>query len=96
MGLYDGAEACKLVGIHLLLQLKQQLPNQNIRLYRDDDLAIINGSPRNTKNLNKQICKISNNNKLQITIEAKSKLYQLLRRHPEPKCQNLQTIHKTG
>ena len=67
VGSYDGAEVCKLVGIHLLFQLKQ-LSNQNIVLYRDDDLAI--GIPRNTKNLKKQMCKIFKNNGLQITIEG--------------------------
>ena len=55
MGSYDGAEVCDLVGIHLLFQLKQ-LSNQNIGLHRDDDLAITNGIPRNTKNLKKNKC----------------------------------------
>ena len=63
---YDGAETCKLVGsFHL-----SQLQNLNIKLYRDEGLAISNATPRDTENIKKEICRIFNHNGLRITIEA--------------------------
>ena len=41
MGSYDGAEICELVGLFVLDQLKKIVPRQNIGLYRDDGLAVI-------------------------------------------------------
>ena len=41
MGSYDGAEICELVGLFVLDQLKRIVPRQNIGLYRDDGLAVI-------------------------------------------------------
>ena len=41
MGSYDGAEICELVGLFVLDQLKKIVPRQNIGLYRDDGLAVV-------------------------------------------------------
>ena len=63
---YDGSETCKLVGsFHL-----SQLQNLNIKLYRDEGLAISNATRRDTGNIKKEICRIFNHNGLRITIEA--------------------------
>ncbi len=68
MGSFDGAETCELVGSFLLSQLQHL--NINVGLYRDDGLATVNASPRQTENIKKQICRIFHNNGLRITIEA--------------------------
>ena len=69
MGSYDGAETCELVGSFLLSQLQDL--NINVGLYRDDGLAT---TPRDTKNIKKEICSIFNNNRLCITIEANKQI----------------------
>ena len=53
MGSYDGAETCELVGSFLLSQLQDL--NANVRLYRDDGLAITNATPRETESIKKEI-----------------------------------------
>ena len=72
MGSYDGAETCELVGSFLLSQLQDL--NANVRLYRDDGLAITNATPRETENIRKEICRNFNNNGLRITIEANKQI----------------------
>ena len=42
IGTYDGAEICELVGLYLLHELNKNVKNQQLGLYRDDGLAIIN------------------------------------------------------
>jgi len=44
MGSYDGAEVCEMVGLFLLQELAKLVGKNNIGLYKDDGLAIINGS----------------------------------------------------
>ena len=47
MGSFDGAEICELVGLYALNKLRTRFGNNNIGLYRDDGLALIEGnSPR--------------------------------------------------
>ncbi|XP_048586684.1 uncharacterized protein LOC125568422 [Nematostella vectensis] len=72
MGSYDGAETCELVGNFLLSQLQDL--NINVGLYRDDGLAITSGTPKNTENIKKELCRIFNNNGLRITIEANKRV----------------------
>ena len=43
MGSFDGAEVCELVGLYALNKLREQFGNSNIGLYRDDELALIEG-----------------------------------------------------
>ena len=76
MGSYDGAETCELVGSFLLSQLQDL--NANVRLYRDDGLAITNATPRETENIRKEICRIFNNNGLRITIEVNKQIINFL------------------
>ena len=76
MGSFNGAETCELVGSFLLSQLKHL--NINVGLYQDDGLAITNASPRDIENTKKEICRIFNNNRLRITIEANKKIINFL------------------
>ncbi len=73
MGSYDGAETCELVVCYILSQLKTELRNIDMGLYRDDGLAISYGRPQQIENTKKKICKIFEKNKLRITIEANKK-----------------------
>ena len=41
MGSNDGAEICELTGIYILSQLSNLLPQEDIRLYRDDGLILL-------------------------------------------------------
>ena len=76
MGSFDGPETCELVGSFLLSHLRN--PNINMRLYRDDGLAISNASPRESENIKKEICRIFNHNGLRITIEANKQTINFL------------------
>ena len=44
MGSYDGAEICELVGLFILNQLSEKFGKNNVGLYRDDGLMLINGT----------------------------------------------------
>ena len=50
----------------------------NIGLYRDDGLATCNKTARGTENIKKEICKIFEENKLNIIIEANKKIIDFL------------------
>ena len=76
MGSCDGVETCELVGSFLLSQLQDL--NTNVGLYRNDGLAITNATPRETENINKEICRIFNNNGIRITIETNKEIFNLL------------------
>ena len=41
MGAYDGAEVCELIGIYMLYLIGKKYDSKNIRLYRDDELAVL-------------------------------------------------------
>jgi hypothetical protein len=41
MGSFDGAEVCELIGLFALNTLAKKFGNENIGLYRDDCLALI-------------------------------------------------------
>ena len=68
MGAYHGAQACEIVGLFLLAQLKV-LPNFEAILYRDDGLAITPSSPRIQEKLRQRIIRIFGEQDLKITIE---------------------------
>ena len=76
MGGYHGAEVCDLVGLYILSQLVDVIPN--IGLYRDDGLAVSHGTCRQIENMKKNICKTFQNLGLSITIEANSKIVNFL------------------
>ena len=44
MGCFDGAEVCELVGVHILHLLRTVMRKENIGLYRDDGLSILQNS----------------------------------------------------
>ena len=69
MGSFDGAETCELVGSYLLSHLPTAYRN-DIGLYHDDGFSAFNISPREIEKINKEICKVFNDNKLKLTIEA--------------------------
>ena len=50
----------------------------HVWLYRDDGLATCNKTARETENIKKEICKIFEENKLNITIEANKKIIDFL------------------
>ena len=68
MGAYHGAQACEIVGLFLLAQLKI-VPNFHAILYRDDGLAVTPSSPRLQEKLRLRIMKIFDEQGLKITIE---------------------------
>ena len=68
MGAYHGAQACEIVGLFLLAQLKV-LPNFEAILYRDDGLAVTPSSPRLQEKLRQRIIKIFGDQGLKITID---------------------------
>ena len=77
MGSFDRAETCEIVGSFLLSKLTL-LYDHNIRLYRDDGLAVFNKSPKEIENIKKHICKTFIDHGLKITIEANKKLVNYL------------------
>ena len=78
MGGYHGAEICEIVGLYLLSQLAEVIPREFIGLYRYDGLAVSNARPRQIEILKKKICKVFENNKLKVTIEANAKIVNFL------------------
>ena len=59
MGSHDGAKVCELVGIILLTYLTKLISQNNVGLYRDDDLIVV-------KNLNGQLADWLRNNIAQV------------------------------
>ena len=72
MGSFDGAETCELAGSYLLSILSPLLGNA-VGLCRDDGLAALNKTPREIKNIKKQVCTAFNDHNLRLTIEVKKK-----------------------
>jgi len=77
MGSYDGVETCELDSCYLLSQLNE-IPGVEISLYRDDGLAVLQQTPKETKRIKKEICKIFKKCGLKITIEANKKMVNFL------------------
>ncbi len=80
MGSYDGAETCQLVGAYILSEITNiaGLQKENIGLYRDDGLAVINKPPRAAENLKKKLCEKFTQLGLRITAEANAKIVDFL------------------
>ena len=71
MGSYDGAEICELVGLYLLNLQKVHINSENIGLYRNDGLAILeNSSGPYAEKIRKQIIKVFHGQNLQITTDT--------------------------
>ena len=67
----DGAEFCELVGIYLLGQLSNIIDKENIGLYRDDGLSVIeNANELKLNRWRKDAIPIFHNEGLKITIDT--------------------------
>ena len=60
-----------MVGLYMLDQVKQQLPNDDLGLYRDDGLGTTSSSGREADRARKTITQIFKNHGLQVTIETR-------------------------
>ena len=70
MGSYDGAEVCELVGMFLLNDLNNLIRKNNIGLYRDDGLAVVdNASGPQMDKIRKQMHEILKKLNFSITSE---------------------------
>ena len=72
MGAYDGAEVAELVGLMLLWELKENVPDVDFGLYRDDGLGVMSreNGPK-TESIRKKIVKTFKDNGLKITIQMR-------------------------
>ena len=71
MGSYDGAEVCELVGLFILYTLSQIVGVNNIGLYRDDGLAILeNSSGPESERMKKNIINVFQQHGLKITADT--------------------------
>ena len=73
MGSYDGAEVCELVGLFLLNKLTNNsrlFGISEVGLYRDDGLAVFQGSGPQADSTRKKIESLFKEESLQITVEA--------------------------
>ena len=80
MGRFDGAEISELMGIYNLHLLKSTIRKENVGLYHDDGLGVLqNLSGPETERLRKQIIKIFKDCGLNITIKMNLKRVVLLK-----------------
>ena len=71
MGAPDGAEVCELVGLMLLAEIKQDFPELNFGLYRDDGLAAHKRIPGpRLDGIRKGLHKLFGRHDLRITVET--------------------------
>ena len=62
MGAYDGAEVAELTGLYILEKMKKIIKPTNIGLYRDDGLAVVQGSgPEIERMRKKDFCSFQGN-----------------------------------
>ena len=79
MGAPDGAEVCELVGLYILHELSQNLPDIDFGLYRDDGLAVhktISGPQRDR--IRKKIVAVFQDHGLKIEIDTNLKTVNFL------------------
>ena len=70
MGAYDGAEVCELVGLYILHKMEGLINKDHLGLYRDDGLAVVDGSGPEIERLRKEVFKLFKSLGLQVTIDA--------------------------
>jgi len=58
MGSLDSAEVCELVGLFLLSKLEPLIPKDQIGLYRDDGLAVVELPGPEVERLKKKVVKL--------------------------------------
>ena len=79
MGSYDGAEICELVGLLLLNDVTTLLGKENVGLYRDDGLAVVDkATGPKLDRMRKDIIAIFKNHGLSITIDINLKIVEFL------------------
>ena len=78
MGGLDSAEVCELVGLFLLFQLEQIIPQENVDLYRDDGLAVVELPDPGIKRLRKKIIQLFTSHGLKITTQVNIKTTDFL------------------
>ena len=78
MGSLHGAEACELVGLYLLEQLKDVLNTGEYGIYRDDGLVVYDNSRCKIKRVSKAIRKVFAKNGFKVTIDNGSKKIDFL------------------
>ena len=72
MGAFDGAEVCELVGLMILEKLRENVPNINFGLYRDDGLGVYKKARGcHIDTARKKIIQTFKSFGLQITIETR-------------------------
>ena len=71
MGSFDGAEICELVGLYILNDISELVGKENVGLYRDDGLAVIDrATGPKSDSRRKDIISIFQKHGLSITIEV--------------------------
>ena len=79
MGSYDGAEVCELVGLLLLNELSHILGKDNVGLYRDDGLAVLDrASGPQMDRMRKDIIALFQRHGLSITIDVNLNIVDFL------------------
>ena len=73
MGAFDGAEVCELVGLFILHKLEHIIPKHYLGIYRDDGLAVVQGSGPELERLRKAVFTIFKNLQLKVTLETNIK-----------------------
>ena len=77
MGSYDGAETCELIGIYMLSLIASKFKDE-VRLYRDDGLAVCKATPKEIEKTKKEVCNVFKSKGLKITIDANKKIVHFL------------------
>ena len=79
MGAYDGAEVCEIVGTYMLNVLSKKYNKNDLRLYRDDGLAVLkNKSEPQSEHVKKNIQKIFKEHGLDIIMQCNMKVVNYL------------------
>ena len=79
MGCFDGAEVCELVGVYILHLLRTVMRKENVGLYRDNGLGILqNSSGPEIECKRKQIIQIFKSCGLNITVKTNLKTVDFL------------------
>ena len=68
MGSFDGAELCELTGLYILSELESLINKDQMGLYRDDGLAVLNLSGPKIEKLRKSVIKLFKQFNLSVTI----------------------------
>ena len=79
MGSFEGVVMCGLFGLYALNKVRTRFGDNNIGLYRDDGLALIEGnSPRLADIARKDLCSVFQELALKITAEVNYKTVNFL------------------